>query len=90
MAITCRSEVLNPEDLPEEVRGGGGHAGGWSLPPDGCELEKVEREFIRGLIEQALERTDGNVSRAAKLLGMPRGTLRHRIESLGLDTEGRP
>lgn len=89
MAITCRSHTLGPKDLPEEVRGGGAHPGGsWSLPPDGCDLEKMERELARGLIEQALERTGGNVSRAAKLLAMPRGTLRHRIESLGLDASG--
>lgn len=41
----------------------------------GISLEKVERN----LIEQALRHTEGNVSRAAELLGMTRDTLRYRI-----------
>lgn len=42
--------------------------------------EDVERE----LIIQALRRTRGNVSRAAKLIGMQRSSLRYRIERFGL------
>ncbi len=85
MAITCRSSILSTEDLPEEVRGGQTAAPDrWRLPPDGCNLDELEAQLARTMIEQALERSEGNVSKAAKLLGMPRGTLRHRIESLGL------
>jgi len=85
MAITCRGPALRAEDLPEEVRDGGrALAGHWALPPEGCDLEALEVGLARGLIGQALERTTGNISQAAKLLGLPRGTLRHRMESLGL------
>jgi len=41
-----------------------------------CSLEEFEREIIR----QALERTGGNVTHAAKLLGITRRTLQYRIE----------
>ncbi len=41
----------------------------------GISLERVERH----LIEQALSYTEGNVSRAAELLGLSRDTLRYRI-----------
>lgn len=40
-----------------------------------CRLETVERELILA----ALEHTQGNVSEVARLLGMSRGALRHRM-----------
>lgn len=51
-----------------------------SLPPDGVSLVEVERELIR----QALERSEGNRTRAAELLGLTRDTLRYRIEKFDL------
>ena len=89
-AITCRGTVLQAHDLPEEVRGGARPRGlRWALPAGGCDLEALEQDLARCLITQALERTGGNVSRAARLLGLARGTLRHRIESLGIDLADR-
>lgn len=85
LAITCKAPVLTADHLPEEVRGQGGKGGDcWLLPPEGLNLEETEARLAKSLIEQALARTGGNVSRAAKMLGLPRGTLRHRMESLGL------
>lgn len=85
LAITCRGPLLRAEDLPVEVLGaptrGPGH---WNLPPEGCRLEALEADLARSLITQALDRTAGNISQAAKLLGLPRGTLRHRLDALGL------
>ncbi len=50
-------------------------------PADGdLNLERMERRFI----EQALRRSDHNVSQAARLLGVSRDTLRYRLERLGL------
>ncbi len=43
--------------------------------PD-CTLERVERQ----LIDHVLSQTSGNVSEAAKLLGVSRGALRRRLE----------
>ena len=50
------------------------------LPPEGVILDEVEKS----LIEQALERTRWNRSKAAKLLGISLDTLRYRIEKYGL------
>lgn len=44
-------------------------------------LREMEREFIR----QALEETRGNQTRAAKMLGMNRNTLRNKMRAYGLD-----
>ncbi len=43
-------------------------------------LAAVEEKLLRA----ALARADGNITEAAKLLGMPRGSLRYRLEKLGL------
>ena len=36
------------------------------------------------LLQAAMDHADGNISEAARLLAMPRGTLRYRLEKLGL------
>lgn len=51
---------------------------GFVLPPEGIELEALERS----LVAQALERTEGNQSAAARLLGISRYALRYRLEKL--------
>ncbi|MCC5858652.1 MAG: sigma-54-dependent Fis family transcriptional regulator [Ectothiorhodospiraceae bacterium] len=52
----------------------------WQLPPEGVRLETVEAE----LIVQALQRTDGNRSRAARLLGLTRDTLLYRMKKYAI------
>jgi transcriptional regulator with PAS, ATPase and Fis domain len=52
------------------------------LPPEGVNLEEVERQ----LLTQALERAGGNQSRAAQLLGINRDQVRYRLEKFGLKT----
>ena len=48
------------------------------LPADGVSLEELERD----LIAQALERTKGNKSEAARLLGLSRSALRYRLSQI--------
>jgi DNA-binding NtrC family response regulator len=50
------------------------------LPPEGINLEDVERE----LLTQALERAGGNQTQAAQFLGINRDQVRYRIEKFGL------
>ncbi len=52
----------------------------FSLPPQGISIDDVERSFVI----QALEISAWNVTRAAKLLGLSRHTLRYRIEKYDL------
>lgn len=55
----------------------------FEIPAEGISLEKVERD----LILSALARTNGNVSRAARLLQINRGKLRYRMERLGITSQ---
>jgi DNA-binding NtrC family response regulator len=48
------------------------------LPPEGVQLESVEM----ALVEQAMNRSAGNQTRAAELLGISRDQLRYRLKKL--------
>jgi DNA-binding NtrC family response regulator len=75
-------DTILPSDLPAGVRAGIAAtkrgALGLEIPEAGIDLEGVER----ALILQALEKTSGNVSRAARLLGLSRRTLQYRLEKI--------
>ena len=47
---------------------------------ESCTLAEVETQ----LIQQALDFKGGNVSEVARLLGLTRGALRHRLDKRGL------
>jgi len=53
------------------------------LPPNGIPLETVEYELAR----QAIERTGGNLTRAAKLLDISRDQLRYKLRKADVETE---
>ncbi len=50
----------------------------FALPADGLSLEEAEMSFV----QQAIERSGGNQTRAAKLLGISRDQLRYRLQKL--------
>jgi len=85
IVILGPDEILQPTDLPSEIRFSKSGTVEQSdcpftLPEEGINLEGVER----GLIAQALDRTDGNQSAAARLLGISRYALRYRMEKFSL------
>jgi two-component system, NtrC family, response regulator AtoC len=70
---------LEPRDFPA-LGGDAAGAGGFLLPAEGVVLEDLERS----LVVQALERSGGNQTRAATLLGLNRDQIRYRIEKFEL------
>jgi sigma-54 specific flagellar transcriptional regulator A len=54
------------------------------LPPEGLSLKERMAQIERSIIEQALERNSGNVSRTAKLLNLQRTTLIEKINKYEL------
>ena len=54
------------------------------LPPDGISLKERLADIERSMIEQALQRSQGNVSRTAKLLNLQRTTLIEKINKYEL------
>ncbi len=82
--------VIGLGDLPESVAGAAAQPtpGLGALPEAGCDLDQVVSELERRLILQALERTGGVRTNAAKLLGVSLRSLRYRMQKLGLAAEG--
>jgi DNA-binding NtrC family response regulator len=79
--LLADTDLLTPEHFPMlQPRRAGSHA--FELPAEGVHLEQVERD----LVVQALERAEGNQTRAAALLGLNRDQIRYRIEKFGLRT----
>jgi DNA-binding NtrC family response regulator len=77
--LLAQAQWLQPADFRAlTVPCGAGN--GFELPPEGLDLEQVERSFV----VQALDRCGGNQTRAAVLLGMNRDQIRYRIEKFGL------
>ena len=80
--LLSEGDLIAPEDLPSEVRQEVGPAseGAFKLPAEGINFEDVERN----LITQAMEQTDYNITKAAKLLGLTFRTLQYRLEKFGI------
>ena len=77
--LLTESEALAPEDFPL-LMGAKPSLDGFRLPPSGVDFEALEK----GLVLQALERAEGNQTKAAQLLGMSRDQIRYRIEKFGI------
>jgi len=80
--LLCETDLIQVEDLPLEVRQESRPTaeGAFKLPPEGIAFEDVERD----LIMQAMEQTDYNITKAAKLLGLTFRTLQYRLEKFGI------
>jgi DNA-binding NtrC family response regulator len=87
--VLCRGERIGLRDLPPEVQGrpvpggGDGPRSTTSGNSASLNLEAMEKAFI----EQALKLTDGNVTEAARLLGISRRTLHRKIKTYNLDSK---
>ena len=80
IVILEADQRIGVDELPPEIRYGraGAHKAMFLLPEGGVDLEQVERSFL----EQAMDRTGGNQSAAARLLGISRYALRYRLQKL--------
>jgi DNA-binding NtrC family response regulator len=80
--LLCEGDLITVEDLPLEVRQESQPVseGAFKLPAEGISFEDVERS----LIMQAMEQTDYNITKSAKLLGLTFRTLQYRLEKFGI------
>ena len=76
--------VIRAEDLPAEIRGGPAAPTPSDLIGDGPTLDELKRRYIR----HVLERSGGNVSRAAAILGLERRSLYRMLQRYGIPARG--
>ncbi len=81
-ALAERGGVVSPEHLPEALRSG-------KRPAGNVNYRARVDQHRRGLIAEALERTGGNRSRAARDLGLSRQALLYLIRELKVTTRPR-
>ncbi len=81
VVLGCESDVLRVADLPDSVLASPeAPTTRTPFPQGGVDLSEIERTWIR----RALEHAEGNRSRAARLLGISRQTLRYRMQKYGI------
>jgi len=84
--INADSLALTARTAPTTCTGGGGAVGSadeirFDFSGEPIKAEDIERQ----LIIQALDHTQGNITKAARLIGMNRTSFRYRIERAGLE-----
>jgi two-component system NtrC family response regulator len=88
IAVLSRGPEVADSDLPEALRREQSVVDSlqFELPPNPISLDAIERE----LIVRALERFNGNQTKAAQYLGLTRKTLIYRMEKHGIRREAEP
>jgi len=92
--LLCENDTITLDDLPPEMMNSTATSSSAAsaaavgelitLPAEGVNFEDVERS----LIMQAMERTDNNITKSAKLLGLTFRTLQYRLEKFGFKKDG--
>ena len=80
LTITCKDEMIQPDHLPASLRdaqspGSNERNEKASLLAYGLSVDEMEKKML----QEALQRTRGNISEASRLLKITRNTLRYRM-----------
>ena len=80
LTITCKDEMIQPNHLPASLRDTqsaeqNGSVESASLLAYGLSVDEMEKKML----QEALQRTSGNISEASRLLKITRNTLRYRM-----------
>ena len=80
LTITCKDEMIRQDHLPTSLRDAqsaesNGEIEKTSLLAFGLSAQEMEKK----LLQEALQRTGGNISKASRLLKITRNTLRYRM-----------
>jgi two-component system, NtrC family, response regulator PilR len=90
-AVTlCTGDVIDPAVLPPNLRGSGAPAApaaAAALPDGGLDLQAHLDAIERALLEEALARTGGVKTEAARLLSLTFRSLRYRLAKYGIGGE---
>ena len=83
-AVLCGSEVIDLPDLPDAVRGGAKRA---DATVETHNLKEAVAQLERRMIVEALARSNGNRSEAARHLGIGRPQLYAKMDEHGIRRE---
>src|SRR5262249_42945902 len=80
----AQDPVISVEDLPSELRGSVSPSMPADLVGDSPTLDELKKRYIR----HVLERSSGNISRAAAILGLERRSLYRMLQRYGIAHRG--
>lgn len=89
LSILLAGKTIEPDNLPNEFKNiqntatASNSLSGFILPESGLQLDSLEAD----LIAQALQRTKGNRSKSARLLGLTRDTFLYRMQKYGFTAQ---
>ncbi|HEY5672548.1 MAG TPA: sigma-54 dependent transcriptional regulator [Malonomonas sp.] len=90
ICIMHNVEQIKAEHLPREIWGEAPQSEvsfNFEIPPEGIVLDDVVGQVEKELVEKAYKITGGNVAKTARILNVPRGTLRYKLEKYELTCE---
>jgi len=82
LALATESDITT-DNIPEHISGGAINSSGKKIhiPEDGIALDSIERYVITEL----LQRTEGNRSKTARMLRIPRHVLLYKLKKYGME-----
>ncbi|MDX2479726.1 MAG: sigma-54 dependent transcriptional regulator [Desulfuromusa sp.] len=90
ICIMYNVEMILPAHLPREIWGESPQSEmpfKYEIPPEGIVLDDVVGQVEKELVEKAFRITGGNVAKTARILNVPRGTLRYKLEKYQLSSD---
>ena len=90
ICIMHNVDRIQPAQLPREIWGETPQSEmpfSYEIPPEGIVLDDVVGQVEKALVEKAFRITGGNVAKTARILNVPRGTLRYKLEKYQLSCE---
>ncbi len=85
ICIMYNEKILNVSHLPKEIISFEDMASFVDIPENVFDIEAAVNEVTCQLIRRAMKKTGGNIASAARLLGIPRGTLRYKLKKYNMD-----
>ncbi|MDX2495369.1 MAG: sigma-54 dependent transcriptional regulator [Desulfuromusa sp.] len=89
ICIMYNVEMIQAAQLPREIWGESPQSEmpfSYEIPPEGIVLDDVVGQVEKELVEKAFRITGGNVAKTARILNVPRGTLRYKLEKYQLSS----
>lgn len=85
ICIMHHGDTLQVSHLPREIVSYEDIASFVEIPENVFDIEAVVDEVTSQLIRRAMQKAEGNIASAARLLGIPRGTLRYKLKKYRID-----
>jgi DNA-binding NtrC family response regulator len=90
ICIMHNVDQIRADHLPREIWGEAPQSKvpfSYEIPPEGIVLDDVVGQVEKDLVSKAFQITGGNVAKTARILNVPRGTLRYKLEKYELSSD---